>query len=81
MPHRGRLATLVVLNDYPVRNLLHKVAGNNDIPEEYLDRIDDIPTHIAVSNTKKFSRETNSLKSNNKKVTFSMVHNPSHLES
>ena len=81
MPHRGRLATLVVLNDYPVRNLLHKVAGNNDIPDDYKDRIDDIPTHIAVSNTKKFSRQTGSLKSKNKKVTFTMVHNPSHLES
>lgn len=81
MPHRGRLATLVVLNDYPVRNLLHKVAGGNDIPEEIIDRIDDIPTHIAVSNTKKFSTCTNSLKSNNKPVTFTMVHNPSHLES
>ena len=33
MPHRGRLATLVVLNDYPMQNLLYKIAGNNDIPE------------------------------------------------
>lgn len=81
MPHRGRLATLVVLNDYPARNLLYKVAGNNDIPEEVVDRIDDIPTHIAVSNTKKFSTATGSLKSKNKKVTLTMVHNPSHLES
>lgn len=81
MPHRGRLATLVVLNDYPARNLLYKVAGNNDIPEEVTDRIDDIPTHIAVSNTKKFSTCTGSLRSLNKKVTFTMVHNPSHLES
>ena len=81
MPHRGRLATLVVLNDYPARNLLYKVAGNNDIPEEVIDRIDDLPTHIAVSNTKKFSTGTGSLKSANKKVTFTMVHNPSHLES
>ena len=64
-----------------MRNLLHKVAGNNDISEEMEDRIDDIPTHIAVSNTKKFSNETGSLKSKNKKVTFTMVHNPSHLES
>lgn len=55
MPHRGRLASLVVVNDYPMRNLLYKVAGNNDVPEEITDRIDDIPTHIAVSNTKKFS--------------------------
>ena len=54
MPHRGRLATLVVLNEYPFRNLLYKASGKNDIPEELTDRIDDIPTHIAVSNTKRF---------------------------
>lgn len=81
MPHRGRLATLVVLNDYPMRNLLHKVAGNNDVPAELVDRIDDLPTHIAVSNTKKYSQQTGSLKSKNKRVTLTMVHNPSHLES
>ena len=81
MPHRGRLATLVVLNDYPLRNLLYKVAGNNDVPEELVDRVDDIPTHIAISNTKRFSQSTGSLKSKNKKVTMTMVHNPSHLES
>jgi len=81
MPHRGRLATLVVLNDYPFRNLLYKVAGNNDIPAEIVDRIDDIPTHIAVSNTKKFITCTGSLKSDNKRVTLTIVHNPSHLES
>jgi len=63
MPHRGRLSTLVVLNDYPMRNLLYKVAGNNDIDPELVDRVDDIPTHIAVSNTKKFSSKTGSLKS------------------
>ena len=78
--YKGRLATLIVLNDYPMRNLLHKVAGNNDMPPELLDRIDDIPTHIAVSNSKKFSTES-SMKSENKKVTMTMVHNPSHLES
>jgi probable 2-oxoglutarate dehydrogenase E1 component DHKTD1 len=81
MPHRGRLATLVVLNSYPMRNLLHKVAGNNDMPVELNDRIDDIPTHIAVSNTAKYSTATGSLTSANRKVTLSMVHNPSHLES
>ena len=54
MPHRGRLATLVVLNEYPFRNLLYKASGKNDIPEDLIDRIDDIPTHIAVSNTKRF---------------------------
>ena len=54
MPHRGRLATLVVLNDYPFRNLLYKAAGANDIPVEINDRVDDMPTHIAVSNSKRF---------------------------
>ena len=79
MPHRGRLASLVVINDYPMRNLLYKVKGNNDIPEEIVDRVDDIPTHIAVSNTKKFSWSGDTSK--NKDVTLTMVHNPSHLES
>ena len=64
-----------------MRNLLYKVAGNNDIDPELVDRVDDIPTHIAVSNTKKFSSKTGSLKSKQKKVTLSMIHNPSHLES
>ena len=55
IPHRGRLATLVVLNEYPFRNLLYKAAGANDIPTEINDRADYMPTHIAVSNTKRFS--------------------------
>ena len=55
MPHRGRLATLIVLNEYPFRNLLYKATGKNDIPEEIVDRIDDIPTHIGVSNTKRYN--------------------------
>jgi len=81
MPHRGRLATLVALNDYPARNLLYKIAGNNDIPAEIRDSIDDIPTHIAVSNTKKFSTESGLAEKKAKRVTMTMVHNPSHLES
>lgn len=79
MPHRGRLASLVVLNDYPFRNLIHKVKGGNDVPEEIIDRIDDIPTHIAVSNKKKFSIGGDN--TNSHPITFTMVHNPSHLES
>jgi len=79
MPHRGRLATLIVLNEYPFRNLLYKAAGKNDVPEEIEDRIDDIPTHIAVSNTKRFS--SGHKEHQTKKVTLTMVHNPSHLES
>ena len=79
MPHRGRLATLVVLNEYPFRNLLYKASGRNDIPEEIVDRVDDIPTHIAVSNQKRFSSGRKDVKTD--KVTLTMVHNPSHLES
>ena len=81
MPHRGRLATLIVVNDYPFRNLLYKASGKNDIPEEINDRIDDIPTHIAISNTKKFTPGVSKIKATNKPVTLTMIHNPSHLES
>ena len=79
MPHRGRLATLVVLNEYPFRNLLYKASGKNDIPAELSDRVDDIPTHIAVSNTKRFTSGQKDVQT--RKVTLTMVHNPSHLES
>ena len=80
MPHRGRLATLVVINDYPMRNLFYKVKGNNDIPPEIVDRVDDMPTHIAVSNTKKYTW-SGADAARNKDVTVTMIHNPSHLES
>ena len=79
MPHRGRLATLVVLNEFPLRNLLYKASGKNEIPEEIVDRVDDMPTHIAISNTKKFTDGNKATTS--KKMTLTMVHNPSHLES
>ena len=79
MPHRGRLATLVVLNEYPFRNLLYKASGKCDIPDELVDRVDDIPTHIAVSNTKRFTSGNKDVKTD--KVTLTMIHNPSHLES
>jgi 2-oxoglutarate dehydrogenase complex dehydrogenase (E1) component-like enzyme len=75
------MGTLVVLNDFPMRSLLHKIAGNNEISHEIEGRMDDIPTHIAVSNTKKFSTGINSAKSDRKRVTLTMIHNPSHLES
>ena len=54
MPHRGRLQTITVLCDYPFRNLIHKISGESEIPEDLDFRMDDIPTHIAPSNTKKF---------------------------
>ena len=79
MPHRGRLATLVVINDYPFRNLCRKAKGYNEIPEDIIDRVDDMPTHIAVSNTKKYSHGGDASK--NHDLTLTMIHNPSHLES
>jgi len=79
MSHRGRLATLIVLNEYPFRNLLYKASGKNDIPSELVERIDDMPTHIAVSNSKKFSSGKQG--SSPSKVTLTMIHNSSHLES
>jgi len=79
MPHRGRLASLVVLNDFPFRNLLYKASGKNEIPVEIEDAIDDMPTHIAISNTKAFSSGDKQKKT--KKMTLTMIHNPSHLES
>ncbi len=79
MPHRGRLATLIVLNEYPFRNLLYKAAGANDIPAEINDRVDDMPTHIAISNSKKFTSGSKDVSHN--RTTLTMIHNPSHLES
>lgn len=73
------MATLIVLNEYPFRNLLYKASGKNDIPEEITERVDDIPTHIAVSNTKRFTSGRKDVKTD--KVTLTMIHNPSHLES
>jgi len=79
MPHRGRLASLIVLNDYPFRNLLYKASGKCDIPEDIDERMDDMPTHIAVSNSSTFSSGNKDVK--HKKTTLTMIHNPSHLES
>ncbi len=56
MPHRGRLDVLTLIMDYPVANLLHKIQGKRDIPKE-IDGIDDVVSHVAVSNQKLFYLE------------------------
>lgn len=33
MPHRGRLALLAAQMDYPIRRMLHKVAGRSEFPQ------------------------------------------------
>jgi len=72
------LATLAIIQDYPIRNLVYKIKGGNDIPEEISFATDDIPTHISISTTKRFpiGGDLNSVNP----VTVSTVHNPSHLE-
>ena len=72
--HRGKLAVLSSLMNYPLRNLFYKIKGNSLMPEE-VNRgtyyyLDDIATHIAVTAEKP---EMKGLK-------VSMLHNPSHLE-
>ena len=72
--HRGKLAVLVSLMNYPLRNLFYKVKGSSLIPEELNSNsyyfLDDIATHIAVTT------ERPELKN----LRISMLHNPSHLE-
>ena len=73
--HRGKLAVLVSLMNYPMRNLFYKIRGHSLMPQEYNAAspyyyVDDIATHIAVT------AERPELKN----VKISMLHNPSHLE-
>jgi len=72
--HRGKLAVLVSLMGYPMRNLFYKIKGNSLMPPElnkdYYYFVDDISTHIAVTH----------MRSELKPLRVSMLHNPSHLE-
>ena len=52
IPHRGRLNVLVGLLDYPVRDMIYKITGKNDMPEEIYTLVDDVVSHIACSNKK-----------------------------
>lgn len=79
MPHRGRLATLCLIQDYPFRNLLSQIRGTKSIPEEIFGSLDDIPTHIGPSNPRTYVNSGNVEKHH--KLQVSMVNNPSHLES
>jgi probable 2-oxoglutarate dehydrogenase E1 component DHKTD1 len=77
MPHRGRLDVLTLIMDYPVANLLHKIQGKRDIPKE-IEGIDDVVSHVAVSNQKLYYLEGSM--ADYKPIQVSMLHNPSHLE-
>ncbi|KAF1334794.1 Oxoglutarate dehydrogenase, partial [Globisporangium splendens] len=70
MPHRGRLALLVSLLDYPAHKLFYKVQGNSEFPPEFRG-VDDVTSHIAQSVDKRYG---------DKQVHVSLLHNPSHLE-
>lgn len=58
--------------------MFYKIKGGNDIPEEITFGLDDIASHIGISNTRSFHIGVNELK--NHPVTVSNVHNSSHLE-
>lgn len=67
--HRGKLALSASLLKYPVSDLLWKISGNSNLPEDgYF--LDDIATHLANTTT---IAELNNLR-------VSQTHNPSHLE-
>ena len=79
MPHRGRLSTIVLIQDYPLRNLISQIKGTKAIPKEIAGSLDDIPTHIGPSNERLYVNSGNLEKHH--KLQVSMVNNPSHLES
>lgn len=79
MPHRGRLSTICLIQDYPFRNLLSQIRGTKSIPEEIFGGLDDIPTHIGPSNSRVYVHTGNLSKHH--RLQVSMVNNPSHLES
>ncbi|CAI2382475.1 unnamed protein product [Moneuplotes crassus] len=79
MPHRGRLSTLCLIQDYPFRNLLAQIRGTKQVPDEIYGGLDDIPTHIGPSNSRVYVNSGNMEKHHRIRVT--MVNNPSHLES
>lgn len=72
MPHRGRLAMLVSLLEYPAHKLFSKVHGHSEFPQGFRG-VDDVTSHIATSLDKRFGAEGDS-------VHVSLLHNPSHLE-
>lgn len=77
MPHRGRLNVLPLILDYPVAYLFTKIQGKRDMPKE-IEGIDDVVSHVAVSNQKLFCLDGNI--KDYKPISVSMLHNPSHLE-
>lgn len=76
MPHRGRLALLVSLLEYPAHKIFHKVRGNSEFPA-HIRGVDDVSSHIAQSVDKHFAGGANGQASS---VRVSLLHNPSHLE-
>ena len=70
MAHRGRLALLASLLNYPAKALFWKIQGNDDIPRS-VQGIDDVSSHVAASTDRVYPGG---------RVHVSLTHNPSHLE-
>lgn len=77
MPHRGRLNVLCNLLDYPLVDLLRKISGQSDLPNELHTYIDDVVSHIAVSKRGKVYSGTGCKE---RPINVSLLHNSSHLE-
>ncbi|KAG2386128.1 hypothetical protein C9374_002574 [Naegleria lovaniensis] len=70
MPHRGRLNLLTGLLNFPARALFHKVKGGYEFPEELI-ATGDVLSHLGISTELVYG---------DKKVSLSLLNNPSHLE-
>ena len=68
--HRGRLALLVSLLQYPARKLFRKLKGLPDIPTGW-EGLDDVSSHVAVATNRTYG---------GKSLHVTLLHNPSHLE-
>ncbi|TYZ64557.1 hypothetical protein PybrP1_008624 [[Pythium] brassicae (nom. inval.)] len=75
MPHRGRLALLVSLLEYPAHKLFYKVQGHSEFPAGFRG-VDDVTSHLAQSLDKRVGGGSDPQRA----VHVSLLHNPSHLE-
>jgi len=90
MPHRGRLAFLAGVMQYPIVKLFHKVLGYPDIPDG-VPGIDDVSSHVAHSRPPVppgpmgpaitgFGTHAGHGHISSSGVGVTLLHNPSHLE-
>ncbi|KZO95476.1 dehydrogenase E1 and transketolase domain-containing protein 1 [Calocera viscosa TUFC12733] len=72
MPHRGRLALLTGLLEYPSAALFHKIKGGSEVPEE-LGATADVISHLTAAPSLIYEGAS-------KPIKVTLLPNPSHLE-